>query len=237
MRLCVIPARGGSKRIPRKNIKPFFGQPMLAYPIKAALESGLFDQVIVSTDDDEIAQVAKKFGAAVPFQRPAELSNDHAATAPVIIHAIEWFEQQDECVDEVAILYPCTPFISLSLLHTSYQHWKQSGAPHCVSVGCFPSAPQRALTTNSQGRIESLLPQYQTVRTQDLAPAYYDAGQFYWITPALYKQGKRAHSDAAVPFILPRHLAHDIDTPEDWYMAELFYDLLAKARTDDNNVG
>jgi N-acylneuraminate cytidylyltransferase len=226
MNIAIIPARGGSKRIPRKNIKPFYGKPMLAYPILAALESGLFDQVVVSTDDDEIAEVAQAFGASVPFKRPAALAQDDTATAPVIIHAIEWFEAQGHAVKEAACFYPCTPFVDAHLLNQAYAHWQATDAAYCFAVCEYPSAPQRALKQLANGRLESMYPQYRLTRTQDLEKTFFDAGQFYFTDAQTYKTGVSMHSDAATPFILPRHLAHDIDTLEDWHLAELMYGVL-----------
>lgn len=226
MNIAIIPARGGSKRIPRKNIKPFYGKPIIAYPIMAALESGLFDQVIVSTDDDEIAEVAQAYGASVPFKRPKALSDDHTATAPVLLHAIEWYEALGCKVDEMTCIYPATPFLTVELLHSAYAHWKFSGASYCFSVSEFPSAPQRALIQNEHGRLQSLQPQFISTRTQDLPTAYFDIGMFYMTDAHIFKQAVPLYSEASVPFVLPRHLAHDIDTPEDWEYAEKIYQLM-----------
>ena len=223
MRICVIPARGGSKRIPRKNIKPFLGKPVIAYPIEAALASGLFDEVVISTDDSEIASVAKQLGATVPFERPRVLADDHTPTAPVLIHAIEWFEKQGHTVTEMTCMYPATPFITKELLKEAYQYWKNAGASYCFSVSEFPSAPQRALTLTEQGRLKSLQPQYISTRTQDLPKAYFDTGMFYLCDAQVFKNKVPLYSDASVPFVLPRHIAHDIDTNEDWLYAEKIY--------------
>lgn len=225
MKLCLIPARGGSKRIARKNIKPFYGQPMIAYPIKAAQASGLFDQVVVSTDDDEIAQISRNYHAQVPFMRPAELADDHTATRPVLLHALEWFAQQGLVISELTCIYPCSPFISEGLLHQAYKAWQDSDADYCMSVCAFPSAPQRALIQNEQGRVSSLMPQFRSARTQDLAPAFYDAGMFYFCRPDALRAQTAIHSTASYPFVLPSHLAHDIDTLEDWRRAERFYEV------------
>lgn len=228
MKLCVIPARGGSKRIPRKNIKPFFGQPMLAYPIQAALKSGLFDVVMVSTEDEEIAQVAKSYGAQVPFMRPDYLAQDDTATAPVLVHAIQWFIAQGHHVEESTCIYPCTPFTTSQLLQQAYQEWKSSDAPYCFSVCEYSSAPQRALKQLPNGRVTSMYPEFRLTRTQDLDKTFFDAGQFYFADAQTYQQGVSMHSEASLPFVLPRYLSHDIDTPEDWQLAELFYGLLSE---------
>ena len=184
--ICIIPARGGSKRIPRKNIKNFFGQPMLAYPIKTALDSGLFSKVLVSTDDAEIAQVAQKYGAEVPFMRPAELADDFAGTAPVIKHALNYLAAAGENYTNLSFIYPCTPLITADNLQAAYSAWQASTAEGCMAVCEFPSAPQRGLLINSQNRIESLYPENRSVRTQDLPRTYYDAGQFYFATVEAY---------------------------------------------------
>lgn len=227
--LCVIPARGGSKRIPRKNIKNFFGKPMLAYPIQAALASGLFSKVIVSTDDEEIAEVALKYGADVPFMRPAELADDFATTAPVIKHAVNFLQEQGESYANLSFIYPCTPLITAQVLQTAYAAWQASRAEACMAVCEFPAAPQRGLIVTANNRLESLYPEYRATRTQDLPAVYYDAGQFYFANTQAYLQGLGMHSNRTFPFILPRHLAQDIDTPEDWQQAELLYQLLQQA--------
>jgi len=228
MKICVIPARGGSKRIPRKNIRSFLGKPVIAYPIQAALKSGLFDEVIVSTDDKEIAAVAKQWGASVPFERPKALSDDLTATAPVLVHAIEWFEKGGHKVTEMTCLYPATPFATVDLLKSAYQHWKASDANYCFSVSEFPSAPQRALTLNDSGRLHSLHPEYISTRTQDLPVANFDAGMFYICDAQVFKTLVPLYSDASVPFVLPRHIAHDIDTLDDWHYAEKIYEFMHK---------
>lgn len=226
MKICVIPARGGSKRIPRKNIRSFLGKPVIAYPIEAAIASSLFDAVVVSTNDSEIADIAKQYGAEVPFMRPEALSDDHTATAPVLIHAIEWYESQGHTVEEMACLYPSTPFLNPDLLQDGYRVWKEAESPYCFAVSEFHSAPQRALKLSEQGRAVSLYPEFQQTRTQDLPPTFFDAGMFYFCDAQIYKSGVSMHSDSAVPFVLPRHLAHDIDTLEDWDFAEKFYKFL-----------
>lgn len=226
MNICVIPARGGSKRIPRKNIKPFMGKPVIAYAIEAALESELFDEVLISTDDPEIAQVAQQYGASAPFYRSKELSDDFTATAPVLIHAIEWFEAQGCQVDEMTCIYPANPFLNPTLLKEAYQLWKSAQSEYCFAVSEFISAPQRALKLDTGGRVVSMYPQFQLTRTQDLERAFFDAGMFYFCRAQTYKKGVAMHSEASIPFVLPRHLAHDIDTEEDWSYAETIYKVI-----------
>jgi len=226
MKICVIPARGGSKRIPRKNIKDFNGKPAIAYPIQAALDSELFDTVLVSTDDEEIMQIAKQYGAQVPFVRPEHLANDTAATAPVLIHAIEWFEAQGETVTEMTCIYPANPFISSALLQEAYQNWNQEKFAYCFGVCEFESAPQRALFQESTGGVNAFQPEYTLTRTQDLVPAFYDAGMFYFCDAQVYKTGESMHGPKAQPYYLPRHIVHDIDTPADWDFAQKMYALV-----------
>lgn len=226
MKLCVIPARGGSKRIPRKNIKEFCGQPMIGYSIQAAIKSVCFDQVIVSTDDAEIAEVAKSYGASVPFMRPEDLSNDYAGTVPVIKHAIEWFAENDVPSAEVCCLYATAPFVQAQSIQQAYQQMKETQAEYCFSVTSFAFPIQRAIKLNSQQRVEMFSPENFVKRSQDLEEAYHDAGQFYWGTADAWKQEKPIFSEIASPFILPRYLVQDIDTPEDWQRAELMYQVL-----------
>ena len=228
MNLCVIPARGGSKRIPRKNIKHFLGKPIIGYSIEAALKSGCFDKVIVSTDDAEIAEIAKSFGAQVPFIRPEELANDFAGTIPVIKHAIEWLEERGDKFDSVCALYATAPFVQACNLQESYKQLKKSYADYCFTVTPFASPIQRAVKINENNRIEMFYPENFNVRSQDLEEAYHDAGQFYWGEPEAFKQEKLFFSDSATPYVLPRYLVQDLDTQDDWIRAELMYQVLAK---------
>lgn len=201
---------------------------MIAYSIQAALESGSFDKVIVSTDDVEIGEVAKSFGAQVPFTRPAELSNDHAGTIPVIKHAIEWFETQGEMPTEVCCLYATAPFVRPSSIQKAYEQLQQNHAEYCFTVTSFPFPIQRAIKLTQENRVEMFYPEYFNVRSQDLEEAYHDAGQFYWGKATAWKAEKLLFSDAASPFVLPRYLVQDIDTPEDWKRAEMMYQVLQK---------
>lgn len=226
MKLCVIPARGGSKRIPRKNVKSFCGQPMIAYSIRAALEAKCFDKVVVSTDDSEIADIAMSFGASVPFVRPDELSNDFAGTVPVIKHAIEWFEQNGSVPSQVCCLYATAPFVQSQSIKQAYQQMQDTQTEYCFSVTSYAFPIQRAIKVNEQHRVEMFSPENFVKRSQDLEEAYHDAGQFYWGAATAWKQEKRIFSEVASPFILPRYLVQDIDTPEDWQRAELMYQVL-----------
>ena len=223
MKLAVIPARGGSKRIPRKNIKPFCGKPMIAWSIEAALQSRCFDQIIVSTDDAEIADVARQHGADVPFMRPAKLSDDHAGTVPVIRHAIEWFTQQGQSVEQVCCLYATAPFVTAEDLNRGMQVLQGGDCDYAFSVTSYAFPIQRAIRINGQGRVEMFNPEHFNTRSQDLEEAFHDAGQFYWGRADAWLQGKQIFSPDALPVLLPRHRVQDIDTPEDWARAEWLF--------------
>lgn len=199
---------------------------MIAYSIQAALESGCFDKVIVSTDDTEIADVAKSFGAEAPFTRPAELSNDYAGTIPAIKHAIEWFEVQGQTPTDVCCLYATAPFVKPGSIQKAYEQLQQNHAEYCFTVTSFPFPIQRAIKLTQENRVEMFFPAYFNVRSQDLEEAYHDAGQFYWGKASAWKAEKPLFSDVASPFVLPRYLVQDIDTPEDWKRAEMMYQVL-----------
>jgi len=223
MNIAVIPARGGSKRIPRKNIKPFCGKPIIAWSICAAVDSGLFDHVIVSTDDDEIASVALQYGAAVPFMRPAHLSDDHIGTGPVFKHAVEWAIKHLGKPEFACAIYATAPFITASHLAQGLSLLSESGADIAFTATSFPFPIQRAIRLTDAGRVAMFQPEHMLTRSQDLEPAYHDAGQFYWArTDAILKEIP-AFSEAAVPLILPRYYVQDIDTEEDWEYAELMF--------------
>lgn len=222
MRLAIIPARGGSKRIPRKNIRPFCGKPMIAWPIEAVLQSGCFEHTIVSTDDAEIAEVARACGAAVPFMRPADLSDDHTGTISVIRHVIEWFQQQDTAPAQVCCIYATAPFVRAEDIRHGLQVLTESGADYAFSVTSYAFPIQRALRLTPEGRVEMLHPEHSTTRSQDLEEAYHDAGQFYWGNSRAWLAGTPIFAQAA-PVILPRHRVQDIDTPEDWVRAEWLF--------------
>jgi pseudaminic acid cytidylyltransferase len=229
LKICIIPARGGSKRIPRKNIKDFLGKPIIAYSIEAALKSQCFDQVIVSTDDAEIREVAKSFGASVPFLRSESLANDYAGTIPVIKHAIEWFDDQNQLLSEVCCLYSTAPFVQADAIRKVYKKMMQEQADYCFIVTNFASPIQRAIKVTAENRIEMFYPENFETRSQDLEESYHDAGQFYWGKAESFRQQKPLFSKSATPYILPRYLVQDLDTPEDWKRAELMYQVLKKS--------
>ncbi len=223
MKIAVIPARGGSKRIPRKNIKDFCGKPMIAYSIEAALQSGCFDKVIVSTDDLEIAEVAKQYGAEVPFMRPEELSSDYAATIPVIRHAVEWYIQQGFDIDLVCCLYATAPFVTPEYLQKGLQQLEKTDAAYAFTVTSYAFPIQRAIKINSGLGVEMFNPESFDSRSQDLEEAWHDAGQFYWGKVDAWLAGKVIFGPESTPVILPRHQVQDVDTPEDWVRAEWLF--------------
>lgn len=223
MKLAVIPARGGSKRIPRKNIKVFCGKPMIAWSIEAALQSGCFDQVIVSTDDQEIAEVARQYGASVPFMRPAELSDDYTGTIPVIQQAIDWCRADGFEARQVCCLYATAPFVSPEDLRRGLDILEQTGSQYAFSVTSYAFPIQRAIRLTEAGRVEMFSPEHFNTRSQDLEESYHDAGQFYWGQASAWLEGKVIFSPESSAVLLPRHRVQDIDTPEDWVRAEWLY--------------
>ena len=226
MKIAVIPARGGSKRIPRKNIRPFLGKPIIAYSIEVALACGLFDQVVVSTDDSEIAEIAGNFGAQIPFIRPQALADDYAGTNAVVKHALQWFADAGQPVDLACCIYATAPLLRPEYLCAGHDALLTSGRSFAFSVTTFPFAVQRALRINADGAVEALYPEHIMTRSQDLEPAYHDAAQFYWGRAAAFVEGVTLYSPASVPVVLPRHLVQDIDTMEDWERAELMFSAL-----------
>lgn len=223
MRVCVVPARGGSKRVPRKNVRPFGGLPMITHPIRAALESGCFDRVIVSTDDPEIADVARGAGAEVPFIRPPELSDDHATSIAVIEHAAHWLAAHGPQPTHICCLYATAPFVAPEHLQQAHDLLMSSGANYCFPVTSFAFPPQRALRRLDTGGVQMLEPAYELTRSQDLVEACHDAGAFYWGTYAAWVSGASIYSPNSATLVLPRHLVQDIDTEEDWNFAEILY--------------
>ncbi len=225
MKIAVIPARGGSKRIPRKNVKLFHGKPMIAYAVTVARSSELFDRVLVSTDDDEIAKIAQAFGAEVPFVRPAELADDYTPTVPVIAHAIQACQKMGWHVSEVCCIYPGVPFISTDDLVQAGQLLESSRAHYVFPVTGFPSPIQRALRRLPSGAVTPFQPEYAATRTQDLEPGYFDVGQFYWGRRNAWLDALNIHLNSTT-LIIPEWRVVDIDTPEDWERAELLYTTL-----------
>lgn len=220
MRLAVIPARGGSKRIPRKNIRVFCGKPIIAWSIKAACESGCFDRITVSTDDPEIAEVARAEGAEVPFLRPAALSDDYTPTIPVVQHAVREIAAEGTQPDQICCIYATAPFVSAADLRRGLGVLETAKSLFAMSVTSFPYPIERALRLRQDGHVEMFLPEYVQTRSQDLEEAYHDAGQFYWGSLAGWMSGKPLIGPNTAAVVLPRSQVQDIDTPEDWTRAE-----------------
>lgn len=226
MNIAIIPARGGSKRIPRKNIKDFYGKPMIAYSIEAAIQSGCFDRVIVSTDDREIAEVAKQYGAEVPFTRPTEIADDHATTMDVMHHAINWCLKHGDNLEAVCCLYATAPFVSVDSLRHGYKVLSEGKCEFVFTATTFSFPIQRAIKLSDRGEVTMFSPEYEQVRSQDLVEAYHDAGQFYWGTVQAFTERKPIFASHSKVILLPRIKVQDIDTPEDWSFAEALYALL-----------
>ena len=226
--IAIIPARGGSKRIPRKNIKDFYGKPLIAYSIQVALESKLFDKIIVSTDDEEIANVAKNYGAEVPFIRPKELSDDFTGTGDVVKHTLDWLEENGETFKFVCTIYATAPLLLSDYLIEGYEKLKNSDAINTFSATSMPFPIQRTFKVNDEGRCEMFTPEHYTARSQDLEEAYQDAGQFYW-TKVDQTSDEIMFGKDSIPIILPRHLVQDIDTLEDWQRAEIMYKVIQES--------
>lgn len=218
--LCIIPARGGSKRIPRKNIKPFLGTPIIQYSIKAALGSEIFDKVIVSTDDEEIANISLSGGASVPFKRSPENSNDFAGLVEVVLEVLE---RLDDKYDLICCLLPTAPFVTPELLKRAYQKLIASEANAIVPIVQFPYPIQRAFRINSAANIEMIWPENYIKRSQELEPAYHDAGQFYFIRQEILTRDKMLFPKNTVPFEVSELHAQDIDNDTDWAVAEFKY--------------
>lgn len=226
--IAVIPARGGSKRIPRKNIKDFYGKPLMAYSIEAALKSKLFDKVIVTTDDEEIASIAKAYGAEVPFLRPKELSDDFTGTVDVAKHALEWLRENGEIYEFACTIYATAPLLQSKYLVEGYSALKNSTAINAFSATSMPFPIQRTFKVNDGGRCEMFTPEHCMTRSQDLEEAYQDAGQFYW-TKVDQVSDEIMFGKDSIPIILPRYLVQDIDTPEDWKRAEIMYKVIQES--------
>ncbi|MCW8932296.1 MAG: pseudaminic acid cytidylyltransferase [Gammaproteobacteria bacterium] len=222
MNIAIIPARGGSKRIPHKNIRSFCGKPIIGYSIEAALESQLFDDVIVSTDDDEISSVAREFGASVPFKRPESLSDDFTGTTPVIQHAVNWYSRKKSKPDSICCLYATAPFLQSQYIQEGFNKLESVTQGFVYSLTTYAFPIQRAQKMDENGHPSPFNPQYMSARSQDLEEAYHDAGQFYWWTETSLNQGAKE----TLGVVLPRYRVQDIDTLEDWKRAELMYQAL-----------
>ena len=223
MMVAIIPARGGSKRIPRKNVKSFCGKPIIAWSIAAALESGCFDRVVVSTDDVEIAEIAKNCGAETPFVRPKRLSDDMTGTIPVVRHAIEWLSEHGQAPKLACCVYATAPFVTAADIRDCLGILLAAGADYAFPVTTYPFAIQRALRLANNGRVEMFASEHFNTRSQDLEEAYHDAGQFYWGRAGAWLSGDAIFGPQAVAIRVPRWRVQDIDTKEDWEMAEFLF--------------
>ncbi|PIF03813.1 MAG: pseudaminic acid cytidylyltransferase [Arcobacter sp.] len=225
--IAIIPARGGSKRIPKKNIKDFFGKPLIAYSIEVALKSKLFDKVVVSTDDEKIAKIARKYGAFVPFVRPKELSDDFTGTGEVVQHALKYLENKGEKYDYLCTIYATAPLLQEIYLKEGFEKLKNSNAKMVFSATSMPFPIQRTFKINENGRCEMFTPEHFYTRSQDLEEAYQDAGQFYFENLNI-SSNEIAFGKDSIPIILPRYLVQDLDTLEDWERLEYMYRILNK---------
>lgn len=224
--VAIITARGGSKRIPRKNIKEFCGKPIIAYSIEAALKSELFDEVMVSTDDAEIAEVARKYGAQVPFMRSAKNSDDYATTEDVLEEVITTYSNNGKDFECFSCIYPTAPFVTAEKLQKSYEVFSLSGAGTLEAVVKFSYPPQRGYI-RKDGFLQYKYPQYINSRSQDLEPFFHDAGQFYYFNTIQFLQARKKGIELKkVPFLLDEIEVQDIDTLMDWKIAEVKYSLM-----------
>ena len=225
MNIAIIPARGGSKRIPRKNIKHFCGKPMIAWSIEAAKASKLFDLIIVSTDDAEVAEISREWGAEVPFIRPLELSDDYAGTTEVVAHATRWSTDQGWSVSAACCIYATAPFVQVNDLRRGLQLLESGNWAYAFTA--TDAAPIfRAFKQVTEGGVEMFFPEYFATRSQDLPVALHDAGQFYWGRPDAWIEGKRIFDQHSIPIVIPRWRVQDIDNQDDWMQAEIIYNQL-----------
>lgn len=232
MKVCIIPARGGSKRIAHKNIREFAGKPMLSHAINCAQRSALFDRIVVSTENEQIAQVAKANGAEVPFKRPLDLADDYTGTMPVIQHAIEQVNTASTKATWVCCLYATSPLLKPTDLEQAWLKLQQTPCTMVFSATTFAFPVQRALRYTEGGGVEPLYPEFIAARSQDLEPAIHDAGQFYFGTAERFLNGPGVFHPSSRPLLLPRQRVMDIDTEEDWRHAETLYQVLRQQPTE-----
>ena len=228
MNVAVIPARGGSKRIPRKNIKEFCGRPMIAWPIEVAKESGLFEHIIISTDDEEIAEVAKSYGAEVPFIRPNELSDDYTGTTEVIAHAVSWMYEEGLEPDAICCIYATSVFLTVNDLKKGFEALSKGEWQYAFSVTDYEYPIFRSFKENSNGGVEMFFPEHFETRSQDLPIALHDAAQFYWGKPNAWLEILNLFEKHSFPVKIPRWRIQDIDTEDDWKRAELLFNHINK---------
>jgi len=230
--IAIITARGGSKRIPKKNIKEFCGKPIIAYSIEAALQSGVFDEVMVSTDSEEIAEIALRYGAKVPFLRSAETSNDYATTADVLSEVLEKYETQGVQFDMMCCIYPTALFVTAEKLGLALNKLTETGADSLMPVVQFSFPPQRAVVVR-EGKVVYQYPEHALTRSQDLEPIYHDCGQFYVCKTDVFKQCNSLITSNTIPFIMPEEEVQDIDNMSDWAMAEIKYKVFTEKKILD----
>jgi pseudaminic acid cytidylyltransferase len=221
MRIAIIPARGGSKRIPGKNIKLFRGKPIIAWSIEAAMASRCFDKILVSTDSEDIAAIAKAFGAEVPFMRPPQISDDHATTTDVVVHAATWAISEGWALEAVCCIYATAPLLAVADVVAGLEAIISPAWDYAFSVTDFAAPVFRSFKQVADGSLEMLYPEFQATRSQDLPRVFHDAGQFYWGKPAAWLRGQSMFGRKSLPIFIPRWRVQDIDTPEDWLRAEL----------------
>lgn len=223
--LTIITARGGSKRIPRKNVKDFCGKPILAYSVEAALQSGVFDTVMVSTDDAEIARIGERYGAEVPFYRSKEASGDHATTSDVVWEVLSEYEKRGEHFDIACMLYPTAPFVTPAKLKDAVTRLRESDADTLIPVVAFSYPPQRAMVIKD-GRLAPKYPQYLDSFSQDLETHYHDVGQFIVFRTEAFRRNRRLMVGNILPLVVSEMEVQDIDSPTDWKIAEMKYRLM-----------
>ena len=226
MRYAIIPARGGSKRIPRKNVKNFLGKPIIAYAIETLKKSALFDHVIVSTDDDEIAETARRYGAETPFVRPSELSDDRATTDDVLLHAVEQIHELHDSGYPACCVYPANPLMTVDTLRQGLDLMLAHKAPSAFPVTRYDFPIEQALILEDEVHPRFRSPELIDARSQDFTPHYHDAGMFYWFAPEAFFTTGRLFSDESVVFEVSAERCQDINTPDDWAIAELKYQRL-----------
>ena len=225
--IAIITARGGSKRIPKKNIKDFLGKPIIAYSIKAAIDSGIFDEIMVSTDSEEIGQLSVKMGAEVPFYRNKTTSDDFATTADVVSEVLDSYSEKNKEFYYACCIYPTAPFITAAKLKKAFALLKQQQCDSVIPVTEFSFPILRSLNINEHSQINFNWPEYALTRSQDLQKAFHDCGQFYFINVAAFKKTKKLISDNTCGIIMPNSEVQDIDNTEDWKMAEIKYSFLS----------
>lgn len=225
MKIAVIPARGGSKRIPRKNIKNFLGRPMIAWAISTARESDLFDHIIVSTDDEEIAKLARDWGAETPFVRPANLADDLTPTVPVVAHTVKSCADLGWEIEYACCIYPCVPFLQVGDLVAAFDMLQKCNTDFVYPVTEYAHPIQRAMRQLPGGKMQFFSPEHELTRTQDLEKSYHDAGQFYWGKASAWLEHKKMHT-AGLGMPIPNWRVVDIDTENDWKRAELVFNQL-----------